>query len=187
MNVFEYASGLISIVIGLAVARVLGGIGSFSTASQRSAHDWIVASWCLALLLVLVGWWFQGWNLFRERTEIDFATVLIWIVATSLLYLAAYVLVPGATSGETSDVRSSLHPLRRSFYFFIAAHFGLGILISLPTTDFQRVGGFVLIAMLVLVSALGAVAKSNQAKALHLVIWLAMTAVLLGGFLPSIG
>jgi hypothetical protein len=29
MTVFEYASGLISIVVGLAVARVLGGISNF--------------------------------------------------------------------------------------------------------------------------------------------------------------
>ena len=57
MSAFEYASGLISIVVGMAVARVLGGIGNFSAANKRAASDWIVAAWCLALLLTLVGWW----------------------------------------------------------------------------------------------------------------------------------
>ncbi len=45
MTPFEYATGLFSIVIGLGVARVLGGIGTFITTRDRSASDWIVASW----------------------------------------------------------------------------------------------------------------------------------------------
>ncbi len=94
MTVFEYAGGLISIVVGLAVARVLGGIGSFIRAGNRSASDWIVASWCLALVFNLVGWWFAGWVMFAERTEIGVPTLILWLVDTSLLYLAAYILIP---------------------------------------------------------------------------------------------
>jgi hypothetical protein len=47
MTAFEYGSGLISIVVGLAVARVLGGVGTFLGARERSVQDWIVAAWCL--------------------------------------------------------------------------------------------------------------------------------------------
>ena len=71
MTAFEYASGLISIVVGLAVARVLGGIGTFSVASERSVSDWIVASWCLTLLLTLVGWWMSAWTILRVQAEIE--------------------------------------------------------------------------------------------------------------------
>ena len=70
MTVFEYASGLISIVVGLAVARVLGGIGTFMAASQRSAADRIGASWCAALLFNLVGFWIAGWQAFGALEEV---------------------------------------------------------------------------------------------------------------------
>ena len=80
---------LISIVVGLAIARVLGGIGTFMRQGNRSASDWIVAAWCLALVFGLVGWWWAGWTIFSDRTEIGVATLIVWLVATSLLYLAA--------------------------------------------------------------------------------------------------
>ena len=83
MTVFEYASGLTSIVVGLAVARILGGISTFSSAGGRSAYDWIVGAWCLALLFTLVGFWMAGWVILRERTEIEFVTLSLWIVGTS--------------------------------------------------------------------------------------------------------
>ncbi len=111
MSAFEYASGLISIVVGLAVARVLGGIGTFSVASERPASDWIVASWCLALLLTMVGWWMNAWMTLRGQAEIAFSTLFIWIVATALLYLAAYVLIPGTSTGSASGSGGAFPPL----------------------------------------------------------------------------
>ena len=76
MTVFEYASGLISIVIGLAVARVLGGISNFIAAERRIGSDWIVASWCFALLITLVGWWLVGWYVLRGQAEIGRRSVV---------------------------------------------------------------------------------------------------------------
>jgi hypothetical protein len=107
----------------------LGGISSFSSASERSAQDWIVASWCLALLLTLVGWWMAGWVILRGRTEIEFVTLFLWIVATSFLYLAAAVLVPSTPIWEVSDRKTkpthsarsstSISPRTSEQYFYI--------------------------------------------------------------------
>ena len=69
MSVFEYASGLISIVVGLAIARILGGIGTFTGLEKRTAADWIVLSWSIALALNLVGWWIGGWIRY-ERSQL---------------------------------------------------------------------------------------------------------------------
>ncbi len=188
MSVFEYASGLISIVVGLAVARVLGGIGTFSAASERAASDWVVASWCLALLLTMVGWWMSAWTTLRGQAEIGFSTLFIWIVATALLYLAAYVLIPG-TSESASGPGSSLRPVRSAFYLYLAAHFGVAVLQQLTQQTFVVAEGgpstalipSVVPAMIMGgVSAVGAALHSERNRALHLVVWLAALVVIIG-------
>ena len=70
MTGFEYASGLISIVVGLGIARVLGGVGAFLRLHNRTPHDWIVGTWCLVLFLTLVVWWMLGWQLLRLQAQI---------------------------------------------------------------------------------------------------------------------
>jgi hypothetical protein len=188
MTVFEYASGLISIVIGLAVARVLGGISNFIAAGQRSGSDWIVASWCFGLLINLVGWWLMGWYALRGRAEIDFATLFTWILATSPLYAAAHVLVPDTAGRDPGGASAHLQPLRGAFHLCLAAHYVLGFAVtfSAPASDGTRPLGRVVAAVMVAVSASGALARSDRARALHLLAWLAVAAVLIGGFTPAI-
>jgi hypothetical protein len=181
MTVFEYAGGLISIVVGLAVARVLGGIGSFIRAGNRSASDWIVASWCLALVFNLVGWWYAGWAIFADRAEIGAAALIVWVVATSLLYLAAYVLIPNAGLAAASDSQAKPPPLPAAFFFCLAAHFGVGIALGLSIQGQGINTAYIQVATMAVVSAAGAAANSNQARGWHLVIWLVMLGVLMSG------
>jgi hypothetical protein len=192
MTVFEYTSGLTSIVVGLAVARILGGVSTFGSASERSAHEWIVGSWCIVLLFALVGWWMAGWVILRGRTEVEFATVSLWVVATCFLYLAAAVLVPSTPSWEASDPRTKLRPLRAAFYFYLAAHFAAVALANIVSGEgpFFEVGwipGLLYTGTLIGVSALGAVAHSDRNRTLHLVAWTLMMAVTVGAFVPVIG
>ncbi len=196
MTVFEYASGLFSIVIGLAVARVLGGIGTFSAASERPASDWIVASWCLALLLTMVGWWMSAWTTLRLQAEIPFSTLFMWIVATALLYLAAYVLIPGASVGSGSGPGPRLRPVRSAFYLYLSAHFGMVLLLGLtgqiswvadgdPST--ALIPNLLPTAMMTGLSAVGAALHSDRNRALHLVAWLAVLFAVIGRGALTIG
>jgi len=191
MTVFEYTSGLTSIVVGLAVARILGGISTFSSAGERSAQDWIVALWCLALLFTLVGFWMAGWVILRERTEIEFVTLFLWIVSTSFLYLAAAVLVPSTPIWEASEPRTKLHPLRAAFYFYLAAHFGTVSLAQVIAAEDPFFGSLIssllVTGIFIGVSALGAVAHSDRTRALHLAAWLSMMVVNVGFVVPVIG
>ena len=183
MTAFEYASGLISIVIGLAIARVLGGIGGFLVARQRSTSDWIVAMWCLALLITMVAWWHVGWVTFRGRPEIDLGTSFAWIFATALFYLAVFVLVPNTLAQEYSSEVGTLRPPRPAFYLCLAAHFVAGSLVSEAIFESR---GVILMSMMVLASAAGAGAKSDRARAIHLGVWLAVFAFLTATT-PAIG
>ncbi|MBW2385750.1 MAG: hypothetical protein JRG92_19125 [Deltaproteobacteria bacterium] len=196
MSAFEYASGLISIVVGLAVARALGGVGTFSVASDRSASDWIVVSWCLAILLVMVGWWMTGWTALRVQAEIAFSTLFVWIVASALLYLAAYVLVPGTSIEPGSGSEASLRPVRSAFYLYLAAHFALAFLLGLTQGTFVVTDGasstallpsLIPAAMMTGLSAVGAALHSERSRALHLVIWVTALAVVIGQSALTLG
>ena len=180
MTAFEYASGLISIVIGLAIARVLGGIGGFLVAKQRSASDWLVATWCLALLITMVGWWHAGWQTFRGRSEIDVGTSYAWIFATALFYLAAFILVPQTIVKEDSSEVATLRP---AFYLCLAAHFAAAMLVTTPIANLY---GVIIMSIMVLVSAAGAGAKTDRARAIHLGVWLAAFAAVIV-VTPAIG
>ena len=186
MTVFEYASGLISIVIGLAVARVLGGIGTFIVARDRSFSDWTVAAWCVALVFVLVGWWMIGWIVLSGLTELAFITLFLWVVASALLYLGAFVLLPGGVIGGAGDPREHLQPLRAAFYFCLAGHFGVVFLVVL----FRGVGGgwgAVNVGILAALSAAGATARSSRGHALHLGIFLIWIAASVSQTVRTIG
>ncbi len=190
MSAFEYASGLISIVTGLAVARVLSGISTFIAADERNGSDWIVASWCFALLLNLVSWWLVCWYALHERAEIEFVALFGWILATSPLYAAAHVLVPDTLRGP-GETRARLQPLRGAFYLCLATQFLLGSAVTLTTgpaldPDTSPLLGLTFVAAMIAASAAGVFVRSNRARALHLLIWLALFA-LLAGIIPAIG
>ncbi len=122
-----------------------------------------MASWCLALLLLMVGWWMMGWVTLRLQTEIPFSTLFIWIVATALLYLAAFVLVllVGLTQ-ETFAVTDQ-----------VALTTGIPTLLP-PAT-------------LAGLSAVGAALNSERDRAFHLLAWLAVLALVIGQSALTIG
>jgi len=183
MTAFEYASALISIVVGLAVARVLGGVGAFLVAKRRSSADWVVAGWYLTLLVLLIGWWHAGWLAFRDRPTIDPGTLYGWSFATALFYLAAYILVPDRAGHAPSSEEADLSPLRPAFYLCLAAHFVAASLITLQAWDFR---GMILMPTLVGVAAAGAWAKTDRMRALHLLVWfVALSALVVS--IPTIG
>ena len=165
MTGFEYASGLISIVVGLGIARVLGGIGSFLRFHNRAPRDWIVGSWCLVLFLALVGWWMAGWQVLRVQTEISFVTLIFWTIATALLYLSAYLLVPATIVDRTGDLGA--------FFTCLAAHFGLVSVYMIVALE-SEFDSPLITGAITIISAAGAAIKTSRGYTLHLAIFVAV-------------
>ncbi len=186
MTAFEYASGLISIVVGLGIARVLGGIGSFIESRRRSAGDWIAATWCLVLLLALVAWWIAGWQVLRAQAEISLATLVIWTLATALYYLAAYLLVPVRLIDGSREPHANSERPSGAFFLCLAAHFGLMLGYALAIGSIDGLG-LTATGSLVVVSGAGAALKSNRGRAFHLLVWATLLAVILNRAGTTIG
>ena len=194
MTSFEYASGLISIVVGLAVARVLGGVGAFLNADRRTSSDWIVGAWCLLLSIALVAWWMVGWRFLRQQVEISFASLVFWMFATAVLYLAAYLLVPRNVASLRGDDQETNFDLpNRAFFVCLAVHYGAFLMYIV--TDLARVvesspvtnGRLPFLPILIITSAAGIFVRTPRAYVVHLAIWGVALITAIAMSLPALG
>jgi hypothetical protein len=168
---FEYLIGLLTIVLGLAVAKAMGGIGSFLIAERRTLRNWIDVGFCLALVIFQIGWWKVLWSIFNNAELLSNGLVYSWIAATALLYLASYVLVP--QSGHfAGSVRTTSKAIPPAFFYCVALHF-----CAVPFYFIiQREISFTIAWPLLMVAlcVLGAFLKSDRAMLTLVAIWLVM-------------
>ena len=106
MTTFEYLSVFISIVVGLAIVRILGGIAEILN-RKEIRHYWIHTAWVLHFVVWLpFFWWFTfDWRLEETWT---FPVFMLVVTYAMLVYLSVFVLVPTR--------RSDLENLEDYFY-----------------------------------------------------------------------
>jgi hypothetical protein len=97
MSILEYATSILSIVLGLGVAHLLGGIAWMARNPKNSALFYAFGIWCVSVLLATLGWWWSIWILFRDLDVLTFWGFLPAFLISTLLYLASRILVPPST------------------------------------------------------------------------------------------
>jgi hypothetical protein len=131
MEPFEYICVLTSIVAGLAVARLVGGLGQLIQTWRRTPGYWVHALWMVnTLVTVIISWWVQ----YRWRTTEHWTLFLVvWLLVAPInLYLASALLFPNEQEGEPiTNWREHYYDHRRGFFLLIAANFGLDLLDTL--------------------------------------------------------
>ena len=80
MELFPHLSILISIVLGLGIARVLTGFGRLLQVRHRFPVYWVHLVWALNLFLFLILNW---WILFRWQTQAEWTFFLFIFVLLS--------------------------------------------------------------------------------------------------------
>ena len=184
MSVFEYAAALIAIVLGLSVARVLSGIGAFLVSANRTASDWLVLGWCIALIIVQGGWWMLGWFTLGQLETMSYGSVLSSFTATAMLFLASYTLIPGAGASLASP-SSAMGVLRPTFFACLGLHFSINIIQALVDGSFIPTQGLVVLMMVL--SWTGAFLRSIKAHTALLVVWIACMLTLSSIAVPAMG
>ena len=115
MEAFTHLSVLLSIILGLGMAELLGGFTRLIEHRSTARLFAPAICWALLLLIVHVQTW---WTLFglrgqRDWTFLSFCVVLLQPIA---LYLLASLVFP---RGEHPDLRSSYFANRRWFFAFL--------------------------------------------------------------------
>lgn len=113
MTTFEYLSVFISIVIGLGVVRVLGGVAAIIDRQDARSY-WVHSAWVGYFVFYLpYFWWFTfDWR----REELWTFPVFLFVVFFAMLaYLTVVVLVPTRDS-DVADREAYFDRVRPRFY-----------------------------------------------------------------------
>jgi len=101
---FEYVTVFLSIVMALAVAELLAGLGRLIRERQRVRVYWVHVAWMIMAIMAVTQSW---WVVWASRTH-DFSNFLEYfslILPRFLFVLCAFLLSPPIAPGESLDLR----------------------------------------------------------------------------------
>lgn len=96
----------LSLVIGLAIARLLTGLVSVFRARRRAELDWLPVAWTAVLLVSLLEAWMALNELPRMMEAFSFGEYLALGGMMMLIFAAAALLLPPGEIGEGESLRS---------------------------------------------------------------------------------
>ena len=172
MTTFEYLAVFVSIVVGLAVVRLLRGVVAIATGRGLRPY-WIHTTW-LAFHLIWLPyfWWFTlNWQTVEAWTFFPF----FFLVGFSMIVFAAIaVLVPEKLS-DSPDLKQYYFRVRRPFFLLMASISALDIVDTLlkGVDNLERVGGipYIIFSSLVVVGHLvGSWTDSDRYHAIWVVL-----------------
>jgi hypothetical protein len=115
---FEFALGLLSVLIGLAVAHIATAFSRLLRHASTVIWDPIAVVAALLAMLVAVNMWFDLWHV-RDIAESRHYFFYLWTIFDLLLvYLLAAVSLPEETN-ETCDLRKYYERNRRHFWILV--------------------------------------------------------------------
>ncbi len=172
--IFEFSSGILIIVIGLAMTHLLAGLGSIIRYRKNLQIDWVPIIWILVLLLVLVGWCYAVWDNLHDVEELEFSHFLVFFVTSILFYLGARLITPDINHTSVLNLRDAFLETKTAFFLCNAAGIGwIGIYVwtkdgFLNTVTTVEGGlGLVLIGLLIV----GTIIQKRRDHLLLVVVW----------------
>jgi hypothetical protein len=115
--IFQHTATFYSLIVGLAVANVLGAMANTAKSRARVRWYWMhTAAACLLLLVIASDWWFLlSW----DRADAMTQPILVFLLARAgVLYFASHLLVPEAHDAQDGvlDLRAHMLQVRRQFF-----------------------------------------------------------------------
>jgi len=115
MNVYEFILILSSIIVGLGVAELFGGVVRVLRGELKAGA--LHAVWVALVFLFQVQWLWASWEL-HGRGSWFFPEFILFIIGPIGYYMVAAMLFPARDSGESLDVH--LLDRRRPFFLVMA-------------------------------------------------------------------
>ena len=118
VDLYLHVRVLISIILGLSVTRLLGGLAQFMGQSNRHRVSWIHLGWVAWVLFNVAAFWWWEFRL-SQVTHWTFALYLFVIAYASMFFLQAALLFPNDIEGY--DGYGDYFLARRAWFFGIFA------------------------------------------------------------------
>lgn len=126
MSIFEYVMVLVSIIIGLAIARMLEGILRVLRSGRPYKTYWVHSVWVVLIFFEMTWHWAYRWEL-QARAGWTLWEILFFILPTILLFLLAGLLFPEREATDLREYYFRHHPT------FFALFIGLMAVYSIET------------------------------------------------------
>mgnify|MGYP001556947271 CR=1 FL=1 len=120
MDAFSYLSVLLSIVLGLAITQLLGGLAALVRARDRVKMYWPVPVQMAAVFLISLQLWWALFSL-NETRNWTFAAFLIVLLQPVTVYLMAAFITPDVPPEGEVDLRERYFRETRWFFGSIVA------------------------------------------------------------------
>lgn len=161
MTEFEYIAVLISIVVGLGITHLLGGVGRLIGRPGSAKAYWIHLLWVFFLFLFLIQFWWWEFS-FSDVETWRFELYFFLIIYAVLLYLLCVILFPRQFP-EGGDYRDHYYARRRWFFGLLIVTYivdlldtllkGTGYFMSRPADYFVATAVLIALSAIAMVSA----------------------------------
>lgn len=93
MSNFEFVFSLFGLLLGLALAEVLSGLGNALEARRKVRIGWLTPLLGLVVALDLTSFWTISWSV-RDAIPASYLSILFGFVLTGIYYLVARIVFP---------------------------------------------------------------------------------------------
>ena len=115
MTVFEYLSVLVSIVLALGIAHILGGLSSIARSWDRVRVYPVQLVWSIWLLAVHVQVWWAYWD-HSGVTDWNFFRFASMLTLPGMAYFAARLIIPDVIRDRAYDLEKHFYDVRVAFF-----------------------------------------------------------------------
>jgi hypothetical protein len=136
MTQHEYVFITLSIILGLAITRLLSSVAGLIRAHRRVTFHWSTGLWSASVMLCILQLWWVGWEL-RSFSDWAFMDFFVMVIGSIFIYGAAELALPSEDYDVTSDSELDFLAHSRSF----------GRVSALSMLGYFCVGPYVNIAM----------------------------------------
>lgn len=132
MTQHEYIFVAVSIILGLAITRLLHAVALLIRAHRQVTFHWSTALWGISIMAYSLQLWWVGWGL-RDVELWTFADFLVLIFGSICIYGAAEMALPVPETGSVDFLQHSeklgrLSALSMLIYFAIGPYVNLAML-----------------------------------------------------------
>jgi len=126
MTQHEYIFIAVSIILGLAITRLLHTAAMITRAHSRVIFHWSSAIWTSSIMLYILQLWWVGWGL-RTIEQWTFLDFIVLVFGSSCIYGAAEMALTAPEEGTVDMLRESqqlgrLSALSMLLYFLVGPY-----------------------------------------------------------------
>jgi hypothetical protein len=114
MDEFNYLGVVVSIILGVGITQLFGGLGNFFQVQKRVILYPLYCFWVIALILYHVELWWVFWEM-RTLTEWSSKQFLLTLVGPGALVVSSYILIPEIDT-HGFDLKDYYFSVRRPFF-----------------------------------------------------------------------